>query len=71
MRKTPDESIKIACESCGGEFSCGAKAGACWCFTVDLAAETLAALRDDFQRCLCEKCLRGASDLLPKTNKYL
>ncbi len=51
-------SEKIVCESCGEAFSCGAKVGKCWCFSVELKAETLAELRETFKSCLCEDCLK-------------
>ncbi len=50
-------SDKKVCESCGVEFSCGANVGKCWCFAVEIKAETLAELRKNFQSCLCENCL--------------
>lgn len=50
-------SDKIICESCGEEFSCGASVENCWCFDVELKVETLAELREDFKKCLCENCL--------------
>ena len=49
---------KIVCESCGEEFSCGANVEKCWCFEVELKAETLADLREDFKNCLCQDCLK-------------
>ena len=52
-------SDKLICESCGEEFSCGANVGKCWCFKVELKAETLAKLRENFKSCLCENCLVG------------
>ncbi len=48
---------KNICESCGNEFSCGADTGKCWCFERNLAPETLAELKENFNNCLCEKCL--------------
>ncbi|MDQ3749805.1 MAG: cysteine-rich CWC family protein [Acidobacteriota bacterium] len=50
---------KLICESCGEEFSCGANVGKCWCFAVKLKAETLSELRENFESCLCEDCLKG------------
>jgi hypothetical protein len=55
--KTENVPEKLVCESCGLEFSCGANIGKCWCFTVDVKAETLAELRENFKSCLCENCL--------------
>lgn len=45
------------CESCGGEFSCGATLKGCWCGEVKLSDETRAELRARFSRCLCRACL--------------
>ncbi|MGI8639010.1 MAG: cysteine-rich CWC family protein [Pyrinomonadaceae bacterium] len=50
---------KLTCESCGKEFSCGAKTEKCWCFEVELKAETLTELREDFKNCLCWDCLKA------------
>ncbi len=57
--KITDEKVtdKLICESCGEEFSCGANVGKCWCFAVEVKAETLAELRRDYKNCLCQKCL--------------
>ncbi len=61
MTKTKKPLEKVAeksiCESCGEAFSCGANVGKCWCFAVEVKAETLAELREDFKNCLCENCL--------------
>ncbi len=51
-------SDKLICESCGEEFSCGADVGECWCFAIELKAETLTELRENFKSCLCKDCLR-------------
>jgi hypothetical protein len=48
---------KLICESCGEDFSCGAKTGKCWCFEIDLTEEKLANLKENFDNCLCPKCL--------------
>jgi hypothetical protein len=58
-QKTLQNSETKTCESCGVDFSCGANAGKCWCFAVDLSEEILANLRKDFKSCLCEDCLKG------------
>jgi hypothetical protein len=46
------------CESCGAQFSCGANTEKCWCFAVDLSADALAKLQEDFKSCLCKDCLQ-------------
>ena len=48
---------KLICESCHQEFPCGVNVGKCWCFEVNLDEKTLAKLREDFKRCLCQECL--------------
>ena len=60
VENTEKISDKITCESCGKDFNCGANVGKCWCFNVELKAETLAELREDFKNCLCEDCLNKA-----------
>jgi len=62
-KNTPEISDKMFCESCGKEFSCGEKAGKCWCFEVELKTETLADLREDFKNCLCKDCLELKSNI--------
>ncbi len=56
MAEILKENIKT-CESCGKDFSCGANAEKCWCFEIDLSAEILAKLQEDFKSCLCQDCL--------------
>jgi hypothetical protein len=46
-----------ACESCGGEFTCGATLAGCWCSEVKLSEAALAELRARFKGCLCRECL--------------
>jgi hypothetical protein len=51
----PSETL---CPRCGGTFHCGAKdATPCPCSTLTLAASTLAALRAQYNGCLCLACL--------------
>jgi len=57
--RVPEKSI---CESCGEAFSCGANVGKCWCFAVEVKAETLAELQEKFEGCLCESCLKGIKE---------
>lgn len=61
---------KLICESCGKEFSCGAKVGECWCFAVDLQAETLAELREEFTNCLCQNCLSKKTRARDKSQTF-
>jgi hypothetical protein len=50
---------EIVCESCGGEFKCGASLSGCWCAEVKLDEATRAELRARFRRCLCRACLES------------
>jgi len=46
------------CPRCGAAFHCGvADAEPCACTTVRLEASTLRALREQYERCLCLRCL--------------
>lgn len=48
------------CESCGREFSCGARSDhGCWCTEVVVRPDQLAVLREHFLACLCPDCLRA------------
>jgi hypothetical protein len=47
------------CPRCGARFRCGREdAAPCPCAGLQLSAQTLAALRERFQGCLCVECLR-------------
>ena len=59
---------KIICESCGEEFFCGVNVGECWCFAVEVKTETLAGLREDFENCLCEDCLKEIKENAHSSN---
>lgn len=57
MKKTQTAMDNLTCESCGKSFECGANVGKCWCFEVELDADKLAELRENFEKCLCRECL--------------
>jgi hypothetical protein len=47
-----------ACPRCGAAFHCGvADTAPCPCTMVRLDAGTLAALREQYESCLCLRCL--------------
>ena len=50
--KTPS-----VCESCGGEFVCGATVRGCWCMEIKLSDAARADLKTRFDKCLCRECL--------------
>jgi hypothetical protein len=48
------------CPRCGAAFRCGTRDDRpCACTTVTLGADRLAALRREFDGCLCIDCLRA------------
>jgi hypothetical protein len=48
---------KLACESCGAEFTCSAGQEHCWCSEVKVSPENLTVLREKYKQCLCKDCL--------------
>ncbi len=46
------------CSKCGEPFRCGGLVG-CWCRDVELDKGTLAALKEQYDDCLCPDCLRA------------
>jgi len=53
----PIAGEKLACESCGAEFTCNAGQETCWCFDIKVAPEDLDEMRENYKQCLCRKCL--------------
>jgi hypothetical protein len=47
------------CPRCGGRFGCAQGEPGCWCETIVLSRETLAALRTLADDCLCPTCLEA------------
>jgi hypothetical protein len=48
------------CSKCGLTFECGGLFG-CWCRQVKLDQAALAALKQQYDDCLCPSCLRQIS----------
>jgi len=48
--------MQKVCENCQETFSCEQAFG-CWCGTVKLSPLKLAWIKQQFQNCLCPKCL--------------
>lgn len=53
----PDLREPSVCESCGGEFTCGASLSGCWCVNIKLTDEIRKDLRSKFKGCLCRDCM--------------
>lgn len=51
----------LICESCAAEFTCNAGQETCWCFGVEVSEKNLEQLKVNYQRCLCQNCLRNIS----------
>lgn len=54
---------RLACESCGQEFTCNAGQDSCWCFDVPVSTENLTEIKEKFDNCLCRKCLEKQENL--------
>ena len=55
---TAGNTTRDTCPRCGGAFHCGARDPApCPCTGLQLSGKTLAALRQQFDGCLCLACL--------------
>ena len=53
-----DAATEDVCPRCSGRFHCGvADAAPCPCATIRLDSATLAALREQYDGCLCLRCL--------------
>jgi hypothetical protein len=66
--KLPETKI---CEACDKDFQCSATSEKCWCFEVDLSAETLAKLQKDFKSCLCKDCLLSHEQTRIDTKEFM
>jgi len=53
------------CASCGDTFGCGAKFDGCWCTELTVSEAAAAEIGNDFDGCLCPKCL-GVFALRPE-----
>lgn len=49
------------CSKCGTKFSCKSDEENCWCMDYQLSKEQLDALKENYDNCLCEKCLAQIS----------
>ncbi len=49
------------CSKCGETFGCGGILG-CWCRDVKLDTAALAALKAQYNDCLCPTCLKALSE---------
>ena len=59
---SPRWRAPAACEACGGEFTCGASVGGCWCAKVEVNDAARAHLRAKFSGCVCRACLDKAQE---------
>jgi ribosomal protein L34E len=59
-----NKPVQTTCESCGKDFSCGARTESCWCFEIKLDADALKNFQKIYKNCLCPNCLKNKIDLL-------
>ena len=45
------------CSKCNTTFECCSDKEGCWCENLAVSLETLNALRNQFENCLCPSCL--------------
>lgn len=51
------------CAKCNTEFTCSDSGNSCWCNQHKLSTEQLDYLKENYNNCLCENCLRRFSNL--------
>ena len=49
------------CSKCGASFTCCNETKGCWCENYSLDERVLKELKENFENCLCEKCLQEYS----------
>jgi hypothetical protein len=53
----PQYREATTCPACNQPFTCGATLLGCWCTKIKLSAEIREQLRQNYQGCLCQRCL--------------
>lgn len=46
------------CPKCGVEFHCSTSSK-CWCYEIDVPAETMEQIEKEYNGCLCPACLKA------------
>lgn len=46
------------CPKCGNEFYCSTSSK-CWCYEIDVPAETMEKIEKEYDGCLCPSCLKA------------
>jgi hypothetical protein len=46
------------CSKCEATFTCKNDARGCWCENINLSTQLLAYLKENYENCLCPKCLK-------------
>jgi len=59
------------CSKCETTFNCKNDARGCWCENINLSTQVLAHLKENYDNCLCPRCLKEFEKLnqLPANNK--
>ena len=45
------------CPKCGNAFHCSTSSK-CWCYEIDVPAEVMEKLQEQYEGCLCPDCLK-------------
>ena len=45
------------CPKCGAEFNCSTSSK-CWCYEIDVSAEVMEKIEQQYDGCLCPECLK-------------
>jgi hypothetical protein len=59
-----------SCESCNGQFKCGATITGCWCVGIKLSPSVRKDLRSRYQKCLCRDCLERFAKMDQSVDKH-
>ncbi|MBO9204811.1 MULTISPECIES: cysteine-rich CWC family protein [Niastella] len=46
------------CSKCEVPFTCQNESRGCWCEDIQLSTQVLTYLKDNYDNCLCSKCLQ-------------
>jgi len=46
-----------SCPKCGEAFHCSTSSK-CWCYEIDVPADTMEKLQEEYDGCLCPDCLK-------------
>ena len=57
------------CSKCEMPFNCQNESRGCWCENLQLSSQQLAHLKENYDNCLCPKCLKEFEAFDQKSNE--